>query len=139
MNDQTPYDTGARLEPKVWDIAGDDDRYGRVDFDNDESGTEFTVCAKRDNGRAVLEVSLLAAADNFTVIVDGAELHEPAPVADNTQEPYWWAHPCTEPLARMSGRSKGATAAELAYIAGDYANMPDGDVLATFMNENEED
>lgn len=64
---------------------------------------------------------------------------EPTLAADNTQEHYWWAHPCTEPLARMSGRSKGATAAQLAYIAGDRANVPDMDVLATFMNENEED
>lgn len=82
MSKLTPYDTGDRLEPKPWSIAHtepggsaeDRDRYGRVDFDNDESGTEFTVCAKRgDDGKAVLEIDLMAAEGNFTVIVDGVE------------------------------------------------------------------
>lgn len=80
MTKLTPYDTGERFEPNVWDTEGDHDRFGRVDFDNDESATEFGVCAKRgDDGGAVLEVNLMGAQDNFTVIVDGVELRESAP------------------------------------------------------------
>jgi hypothetical protein len=49
----TPYDTGARLEPKVWVKKGitgseykrpaEDDDYGKVDFNNDEDATEAVV------------------------------------------------------------------------------------------------
>ena len=43
----TPYDTGEMLEPKLWVFPGEEDttRYGNVDFDNDEGGTEFTIYA----------------------------------------------------------------------------------------------
>ena len=44
MPELTPYDTGQRCEPKVWPAyLSDPDRYGRVDFDNDEGGTVLTA------------------------------------------------------------------------------------------------
>lgn len=70
MGRLTPYDTGARMEPKVWPIRDEDD-YGRVDFDNDEGGTTLTVLgtADRESGRSVLEVSRLD--EEAEVTVDG--------------------------------------------------------------------
>lgn len=42
----TPYDTGEMLQPIVWHNAERDPmRYGKVDFDNDEGATEFTLFA----------------------------------------------------------------------------------------------
>lgn len=35
----TPYDTGERLEPQLWPANDDPDRYGRVDFDDEEGAT----------------------------------------------------------------------------------------------------
>lgn len=52
----TPYDTGQRLEPKPWSPYDpesdqrDDDRYGRVDYDNDEGATELTVYVEPTGG-----------------------------------------------------------------------------------------
>ena len=51
----TPYDTGARLKPTIWPVLNDPDangpysRYGKVDFDNDESATVLTVYVTPDN------------------------------------------------------------------------------------------
>lgn len=49
----TPYDTGARLQPFPWHTQPanlpdpeEAKRYGRVDFDNDEGFTAFTVYAQ---------------------------------------------------------------------------------------------
>jgi hypothetical protein len=39
----TPYDTGEVLEPIVWPTNGDPSRYGMVDFENDEGGTEMVI------------------------------------------------------------------------------------------------
>lgn len=69
----TPYDTGKRGEPRPWEIAPslfegmspierelEADRYGKVDFDNDEGGTIATVWIERDElGRAVVHVQQL--------------------------------------------------------------------------------
>lgn len=62
----TPYDTGERLEPKVWVVGGisgheyprlsEPDDYGRVDFDDDAGTTVATVYAKRVDGTFVLVV-----------------------------------------------------------------------------------
>lgn len=63
----TPYDTGYRLEPKVWVRDGitspdglarlaEDDDYGRVDFDDDEGGTVLTVYVERTARGYVLRV-----------------------------------------------------------------------------------
>lgn len=53
----TPYDTGARLEPKPWVKDGDTgneyirpaipDDYGKVDFDDDEGATVLTVYVEK--------------------------------------------------------------------------------------------
>jgi hypothetical protein len=57
-NKLTPYDTGEILEPKLWlkeesqfkGITASAE-FGRVDFENDESNTEFTVWFERtDDG-----------------------------------------------------------------------------------------
>lgn len=40
----TPYDTGEVLEPHRWRPDREDRAdFGKVDFDNDESATEFTI------------------------------------------------------------------------------------------------
>jgi hypothetical protein len=41
----TPYDKGARAEPKVWEARHreSDDDFGKVDFDDDESSTVATL------------------------------------------------------------------------------------------------
>lgn len=56
MSNLTPFDTGARLEPKPWGRAhfnGDDD-YGKVDFENDESVTDVTIHVEREEGGALV-------------------------------------------------------------------------------------
>lgn len=65
----TPYDTGQRAEPKVWSITDpdaepgsviwgiDQDRYGKVDFDDEESITLATVWMERnEHGQIVLHI-----------------------------------------------------------------------------------
>lgn len=55
----TPYDTGERAQPIPWvssidrtrdrvNGVADSDRYGRVDFDDDESRTVATVRVSKD-------------------------------------------------------------------------------------------
>lgn len=56
-NTPTPYDTGARCEPKPWQhdrrdvsaalAAGSGDDVGKVDFDDDEGCTVATVYVSR--------------------------------------------------------------------------------------------
>lgn len=78
----TPYDTGARLEPKPWVITDpgaepgsviwkiDQDRYGRVDFDDNESATIATVWIERNElGQNVVHIQQLA--DEVVVQVHG--------------------------------------------------------------------
>lgn len=54
MPNLTPYDTGERLEPKLWvtSTAGltrdNADEFGKVDFDDEEGATAFTVRAERN-------------------------------------------------------------------------------------------
>jgi hypothetical protein len=50
----TPYDTGQRLEPMPWHVQArnlpapeEADRYGKVDFDNEESVTIATLWIER--------------------------------------------------------------------------------------------
>lgn len=52
-NNLTPYDTGARLEPKLWVTStsgtlGNASDFGKVDFENDESSTELTIYVEPD-------------------------------------------------------------------------------------------
>lgn len=54
----TPYDTGERLEPRPWSTDGDPDRYGRVDFDDDEAATVLSVrVGKLASGAYALSVT----------------------------------------------------------------------------------
>lgn len=54
----TPYDTGEVARPFIWEHYGETDRYGRVDFDNDESSTVATVWASRNqDGSYTLHVT----------------------------------------------------------------------------------
>lgn len=45
----TPYDSGYRLEPHLWPTAGAEaaDGYGRVDFENENGETVFTLYAQK--------------------------------------------------------------------------------------------
>lgn len=44
MKTLTPYDLGTVLEPKPWGpTPGEEDNWGKVDFDNDEGGTDATL------------------------------------------------------------------------------------------------
>lgn len=60
----TPYDTGQRLEPSVWVTPDrrrpeehEPDRYGRVDFNNDENATDVTVWVERsESGGTVINI-----------------------------------------------------------------------------------
>lgn len=67
----TPYDTGKRAEPRKWGHSNDlglaamdpierglaEDRFGKVDFDDNESATLATVWIEQDElGRHVLHV-----------------------------------------------------------------------------------
>lgn len=53
----TPYDTGERLEPRPWSTDGDPERYGRVDFDDDEGATVLSVHVERlPSGACALHV-----------------------------------------------------------------------------------
>jgi hypothetical protein len=54
----TPYDTGDRLEPQPWQVqprnlpdAEEAARYGKVDFDNEESATFLTAYVERNEDR----------------------------------------------------------------------------------------
>jgi hypothetical protein len=60
----TPYDTGERFEPKVWEVDQKTTpvdiqrcRFGKVDFDNDVSQTEFTIHIGRTReGQRVINI-----------------------------------------------------------------------------------
>lgn len=66
----TPYDDGSVLEPQPWRQTGDLSRYGKVDFDNDESGTQLTLkCLPIQRG---VRVEIDAQFDGIVqVVVDG--------------------------------------------------------------------
>ena len=72
MSALTPFNTGDRLEPRAWPINDDRDRFGRVDFDDDEAATVFTAYAERlADGSNALHVALLVGDDNTAIFVDG--------------------------------------------------------------------
>lgn len=81
----TPYDRGVRGEPKVWphatrkdlesmspiELEIEENRFGRVDFDDDEGATLLNVHVQREaDGRIFLHVDLVGA-DEVAVIVHG--------------------------------------------------------------------
>lgn len=57
MSDLTPYDTGARLQPRAWVPALNPGNYGKVDFENEESATVLTLHVER-------------AGDGYKIVVD---------------------------------------------------------------------
>lgn len=76
----TPYDTGARMEPKPWQpdrasvieamSAGEQDDVGKVDFEDDEEYTVAVVHMSRSaDGGDVLDVQPLCGNDELTVRV----------------------------------------------------------------------
>ncbi|MFT4284292.1 MAG: hypothetical protein QM598_05600 [Protaetiibacter sp.] len=82
MAELTPYDTGARLEPRTWveDVGGSwvtgserlrdafPDDFGRVDFDDDEGATIATIYVERGPGSTPsYRVHVEAHADAVTV------------------------------------------------------------------------
>lgn len=60
MKNLTPYDLGTVLEPRVWAVPQiDTDDWGKVDFENDEGGTDATVRITPDqNGERILTVEI---------------------------------------------------------------------------------
>lgn len=76
-----PYDTGERLEPHPW-VRGDVatprglprrvmvDDYGRVDFDDDEGATVFTVYAEPTPEGYMLHVEPLTSSVTVRVAAD---------------------------------------------------------------------
>lgn len=69
----TPYDTGKRAEPHIWSITDpgaepgsviwgiDQDRYGRVDFDDDGGETLVTVWVEKNElGEHVVHIQQLS-------------------------------------------------------------------------------
>ncbi len=71
MRALTPYDTGFRCQPKVWPLHRDVERYGKVDFDNDESATVTTVYVEAGDDGYVLHYS-----GDVTLIDDDEETTE---------------------------------------------------------------
>lgn len=78
----TPYDTGSRCEPKVWPTPTrlllerstpaarliEEDRFGKVDFEDDESRTVAVAYMERtDDGTHVLHVTPLGDDDEVAV------------------------------------------------------------------------
>lgn len=81
----TPYDRGVRAEPKIWPHATrsdlsimapialemEENRFGRVDFDDDEGATLLNAYVQREtDGRIFLHVHLVTI-DEVAVIVHG--------------------------------------------------------------------
>lgn len=87
----TPYDTGARCEPKIWShstavaLAGatgrtledELDRFGRVDFENDESATMVTVHVESTETGHRIVIDSQIDPEDLEIIVDGLR-HAPA-------------------------------------------------------------
>lgn len=78
----TPYDKGARLEPKPWHVQPrnlpdrfEEARYGKVDFDDDEGATRLTAHVARNEDEAYTLYAYVHDAEPPTVkmTVDGQE------------------------------------------------------------------
>lgn len=76
----TPYDTGSRLEPKLWQpdrasvitamSAGEHEDIGKVDFEDDEGYAVVVVHMSRSaDGGYVLDVQPMCGNDELTVRV----------------------------------------------------------------------
>jgi hypothetical protein len=90
----TPYDTGERLQPEAWVLPDrrrpeehDPDRYGKVDFNNDENNTDVTVWCER-NREGMLIVHVLGHTTIAVVDIDSQMGGVPAVLLDGgTLEP----------------------------------------------------
>lgn len=92
----TPYDAGERLEPKLWQEDGDPhlddpDRYGRVDFDDDEGATIASAHIQRLPSGAFTLVVTRVSDVRLVVDVDGEHAllvnqHEPSRAPIRTKE-----------------------------------------------------
>lgn len=73
MGELTPYDTGERAQPFTWEHDGESDRYGRVDFDNDEGATLATVYVARSetDGRYCMFIEVQ---DDDLLVIDSREV-----------------------------------------------------------------
>lgn len=91
----SPYDHGTRLEPNPWvknGVTGNDeprpasaDDYGRVDFDNEEGATEFTVWAVPTEDGIMIRVDSMSEAP-ITVETETDRLAREAQVAKLYQQ-----------------------------------------------------
>jgi hypothetical protein len=92
MSRQTPFDTGERLEAKPWyPDRSDPDTYGKVDFEDDDGETAFTVYIEKKGGDRVIHIydhGVGAYAIDIDDRDERFELHdtwmEPAPPAGGT-------------------------------------------------------
>ena len=68
----TPFDTGERCEPVIWDPANpnfdEETDFGKVDFENDESATVAVVYVKRTEDGYALVVEPID--DTLEIIVE---------------------------------------------------------------------
>lgn len=80
----SPYDTGARCEPKLWQPtpeaveaimrSGDVDDIGNVDFDDGEGHTVATIHLSRgDDGQFTLHVMPLCEVSELTIEIHSGE------------------------------------------------------------------
>lgn len=69
-NRPNPYDRGEVLEPYVWLTGSIEDRFGRVDFDDDEAVTRYTVQIRVDqeNGIDVVDIGKLTETPSIVVV-----------------------------------------------------------------------
>lgn len=77
MRELTPYDTGAVLEPKPWMSVRTTpvENYGKVDFENDEGGTDLTIRATRNPDNSRLQVEILChTGEEVEVNVEGEDV-----------------------------------------------------------------
>ncbi|MBT8162911.1 MULTISPECIES: hypothetical protein [Arthrobacter] len=99
MAEPTPYDTGARCEPKPWLPTSDvqqlalrndlPDDFGKVDFDNDEGGTVCVAYVERNgDGRFTVHIQPLVD-EELRVMVhrdDGSVVILPGPASSATEK-----------------------------------------------------
>ena len=68
----TPYDTGARAEPRVWSLLhGEADRYGRVDFEDSNSDTICTIWVEgTEDGESVIHIQNFGMGNITRIVFD---------------------------------------------------------------------
>ena len=68
----TPYDTGARAEPRVWSLLhGEADRYGRVDFEDSNGDTICTIWVEgTEDGESIIHIQNFGMGNIARVVFD---------------------------------------------------------------------